>query len=355
MKISRLAIAVAASIAFVSSANAANQGSWTIGAATGWAHAFDYNIPNSYRFNDVRIDSDGYAFKLYGEYNFTNWFGLGLAYDYINEQGVKFRNDYNSFAGPNSGSEFHSNIAELYGKFAYTFGSEGSDLFFKIGPTCNWTTYMGSTSAKVGAVIGVGANFAIDRNLGVRVGYDYFYNVARTEFVKADTYPYGDDSSKDRIDEGLLYVGLQYSFGGEQAPAAPTVVRMNERHSLDAGVLFPFDSSVMSAEGKEAVSHVVTSASKFNNPSYEVYGYTDRIGSDAYNNKLSQKRADAVSAELANNGAHPTVSEGRGKSSPVTGDKCDGIKKKKDLINCLAPDRRVEVLVSGDVVVEKKD
>ncbi|MBQ4246767.1 MAG: OmpA family protein, partial [Succinivibrio sp.] len=83
---------------------------------------------------------------------------------------------------------------------------------------------------------------------------------------------------------------------------------------------------------------------------------TDRIGSDAYNNKLSQKRADAVAAELQNNGVTTLkASEGRGKSNPVTGDKCNSVQGRKALIDCLAADRRVEVVVTGDTTkVEKQ-
>ncbi len=39
--------------------------------------------------------------------------------------------------------------------------------------------------------------------------------------------------------------------------------------------------------------------------------------------------------------------EGRGEADPVTGTQCDGVKAKKKLISCLAPDRRVTIRVSG--------
>ncbi len=48
-----------------------------------------------------------------------------------------------------------------------------------------------------------------------------------------------------------------------------------------------------------------------------------------------------------------TTSEGRGKADPVTGDKCDTVKGKKALVDCLAPDRRVEVIVTGEVEVDE--
>ncbi len=80
-----------------------------------------------------------------------------------------------------------------------------------------------------------------------------------------------------------------------------------------------------------------------------VVGYTDRIGSDAYNQKLSEARARTVADFLVGKGlaASKVAIEGRGEANPVTGTQCDGVKGKNQLIACLAPDRRVEVRVSG--------
>ena len=85
---------------------------------------------------------------------------------------------------------------------------------------------------------------------------------------------------------------------------------------------------------------------------YEVIlaiGHTDRIGSAAYNQKLSVRRANAVKKYLTDKGieANRVYAEGKGKTQPVTkpGD-CKG-KPGKKLIACLQPDRRVDVEVNG--------
>ena len=81
-----------------------------------------------------------------------------------------------------------------------------------------------------------------------------------------------------------------------------------------------------------------------------IIGHTDRLGSRSYNQKLSVRRAEAAKRYLVEkrgiDAALITV-EGKGKTSPVTSAAdCKG-KRRKDLVVCLAPDRRIEVVVRG--------
>ena len=70
---------------------------------------------------------------------------------------------------------------------------------------------------------------------------------------------------------------------------------------------------------------------------------------DAYNQKLSEKRAAAVKEYLVAKGieANRVYTEGKGEKQSVTGDKCKGDKKTAALIDCLQPDRRVDIEVIG--------
>ena len=81
-----------------------------------------------------------------------------------------------------------------------------------------------------------------------------------------------------------------------------------------------------------------------------VTGHTDRIGAQAYNLKLSTRRADAVKAYLVESGVPSSTIAVKGVngSNPVTKpEDCKGRKPTARLIACLQPDRRVEVEVSG--------
>jgi OOP family OmpA-OmpF porin len=78
-------------------------------------------------------------------------------------------------------------------------------------------------------------------------------------------------------------------------------------------------------------------------------GHTDRFGSDAYNQKLSERRAAAVKTYLVSKGidANRVYTEGKGEKNPVTKPgQCPGPKSKK-VIECLQPDRRVDIELIG--------
>ncbi|MEN6584725.1 MAG: OmpA family protein [Sulfuricella sp.] len=122
--------------------------------------------------------------------------------------------------------------------------------------------------------------------------------------------------------------------------------------TLQAETLFDFDKSVIRADGKKTLDdEVVTKMKQY--PQVEVVlvtGYTDRIGTDAYNQKLSQRRADAVKAYLTGQGVEDKRIEtaAKGEADPVVS--CDNIKgrvsgKNRKLVECLQPNRRVMVEV----------
>ncbi len=136
------------------------------------------------------------------------------------------------------------------------------------------------------------------------------------------------------------------------APAAPVaggVKPSGEKITVAADALFDFNKAVLRPAGKAKLDELVSKANAIKLEVILAVGHTDRIGGDAYNQKLSEKRAAAVKEYLVSKGieANRVYTEGKGKKQPVTGNKCKGNAKTKALIDCLQPDRRVDIEVIG--------
>ena len=116
-----------------------------------------------------------------------------------------------------------------------------------------------------------------------------------------------------------------------------------------ADAFFDFDKSVLKPEGKAKLDDLVSKVKGINLEVIIAVGHTDSVGSDAYNQKLSVRRSEAVKAYLTGKGieANRVYTEGKGETQPVTGNKCDNVRGRAAQISCLQPDRRVEVEVIG--------
>lgn len=134
------------------------------------------------------------------------------------------------------------------------------------------------------------------------------------------------------------------------APAAPVITSQKITYQADA--LFDFDKATLKPLGKQKLDDLASKIQGMNLEVVVATGYTDRIGSDAYNNRLSLRRAQDVKAYLVSKGIDSSrvYTEGKGKKNPVTTG-CNQ-KNRKALISCLAPDRRVEVEVVGTQQVQ---
>jgi OOP family OmpA-OmpF porin len=128
---------------------------------------------------------------------------------------------------------------------------------------------------------------------------------------------------------------------------APAPVIQSQKITYQADALFDFDKAILKPAGKAKLDDLGSKIGDLNLEVVVATGYTDRIGSDKYNDRLSLRRAQAVKAYLVSKGieANRIYTEGKGKRNPVTTG-CNQ-KNHKQLIACLAPDRRVEVEVVG--------
>jgi OOP family OmpA-OmpF porin len=132
-------------------------------------------------------------------------------------------------------------------------------------------------------------------------------------------------------------------------PAPPKPAPKPEKVTMASTVNFDFDRYVIRPDARSKLDDLV---GKLRDVTLEVViavGHADRLGSDAYNMKLSVRRADSVKAYLVSKGiaASRIYTEGKGERQPVKD--CKGDKKTKELIACLEPNRRVETEAVGSV------
>ena len=122
-----------------------------------------------------------------------------------------------------------------------------------------------------------------------------------------------------------------------------------EKVTLDAGALFDFDGYELRPEGRAALDEFLGRLDGATLGTIRAVGHADRLGSEGYNQILSEDRAEAVKAYLVSKGIEPgrVQAEGRGATQPVTKpDDCVG-GNRASVHACLQPDRRVGIEVAG--------
>jgi OmpA-OmpF porin, OOP family len=113
-----------------------------------------------------------------------------------------------------------------------------------------------------------------------------------------------------------------------------------EKVTFAADVLFDFDKAVIKPEGKSKLDDLANKVRGINLEVVIAIGHADSIGSDAYNQRLSVRRAESVKAYMVSKGVEPNrvYTEGKGEKQPVANNRtADGRSK----------NRRTEIEVIG--------
>lgn len=223
------------------------------------------------------------------------------------------------------------------------------------------------------ANVGLGAQYLFNDSFGLQADLRYQWSRARAKITDLGTGTTASDYGS--VGNSLLSLGGIFRFGApapmpvvevtpepapvaavveapapmpapEPAPApAPVVCKPTmETITVAAEKLFGFDKADLKDDGKATLDEAATKIKE--NADIElvlVTGHTDRLGSDTYNQKLSERRANQVKAYLVSKGvdANRLQAVGKGESEPVVA--CDGVKGSKALKECLQPNRRVVI------------
>jgi len=124
------------------------------------------------------------------------------------------------------------------------------------------------------------------------------------------------------------------------APAVVAAPAVASKVTYAADAFFDFDKSVIKPEGKAKLNDLADKVKAINLEVIIAVGHTDSVGSDAYNQKLSMRRSQAVKAYLVSKGIDKTriYTEGKGEKQPVADNKTKEGRAKN---------RRVEIEVVG--------
>ncbi|GJH42612.1 outer membrane protein A [Pasteurella canis] len=343
MKKTAIALTIAA-LAAASVAQAAPQANtFYVGAKAGWASFHDGL--NAFKPTlDVKRNSVTYG--VFGGYQITDNFAVELGYDDFGRAKVKSKTNGLTY-GKHTNHGTHLSLKASYPVL------DGLDVYARVGAALIRSdykiadevtqvpnsVYVRNHSLKVSPVFAGGVEYAFIPELAARIEYQWVKGVGKYK-----------DANGNRLDYtpsiGAVTAGLSYRFG--QAVAMPEIV--SKTFTLNSDVTFGFDKADLKPAAQNVLDGIYGEIAQLKSASVAVAGYTDRLGSDAYNLKLSQRRADTVANYLVAKGVaqNAIMATGHGEANPVTGNKCDSVKGRKALIACLADDRRVEIAVKGN-------
>ncbi len=341
---------------------------WYIGANVGQARAKidDPRITSSllaagFTTTSIKDDDRDTGYKLFTGYQFNRYFALEGGYFDLG----KFGFTANTIpAGTLRGDlKLRGLNLDLVGTLPIT---DKLSAFGRVGANYAETK---DTFRGTGFVIVRNPNPSTKAtNVKYGAGLQYAFNDAWAMRLEGERYRV-DDAVGNKGEIDLYSVGVVYRFGrpapapapyvartpdpvavapepvapvAPQAPATPAVQPRFEKYTLSATELFAFDSAELRLPHPR-LDEIATALNRNREVSNVVItGYADRIGSNQYNQRLSERRAISVKNYLESKGidSNRMKAQGKGESNPVV--VCTD-KKRPALIKCLEPNRRVEV------------
>ncbi|WP_404972525.1 OmpA family protein [Vibrio campbellii] len=324
----KVAIAVAAVVAggLINSA----QAEMYIGGKVGMTTLDDACYLNS------PCDDDAFGAGMHIGYDFTDIIGLEYGVDYLGDYKANFK------SGANTVDTIDGDLwaLTLAPKFNWHL-NDTWNLFAKIGGA-----YMMSGDEKDFVPTGsLGAEYTIDRNWSVRAEYQRYQDIS--------------DDVLDDMDANFFGIGFNYQFAAAPVVAAVVTeevleeepVMMTKTHKEEYGSgTFEFDSAKLTDSVSERLDNFVNFLNEYPQAQVEITGYTDSSGPAAYNQKLSERRAQAVADYLIAAGidADRFTVTGMGEENPVADNSTHEGREQNRRVEVVVPEFQYEELVQPE-------
>lgn len=314
-------------------------------------------------------DDKDNAYKVFLGYQFNRLVGMELGYFHLGQFNLQARN---AGGGTLDGKFLMQGVnLDVVGTLPIT------DNFAALGRIGG---QYARTRDTFGGSVPIANRTPSERELNLKLGVGLQYAFSPAIMVRAEVERFRiNDAVGNKPTVNFYSASLVMPFGRSAAPAprsamaAPAYVEPRQvpmavaapqavvavappaplpsKVSYEAESMFSFDKATLRPEGMQALDGFVQQLRGAQYATINVQGYADRLGSDAYNQKLSLERAEAVKTYLVDSGkldAGRIKAAGMGESSPVTAPgECVGNVETAALVRCLRPDRRVEITVAG--------
>ena len=258
-------------------------------------------------------------------YDFGNNFSIESTYDYLGHFDTNFTG-----AGPASGDLTALTLAPKFNVGV----SDATDIYGKLGVAMwDWSSRAGDVDDHT-ILAALGVDHRANDLVNLRLEYQYLPDM---------------DKSYVDVDNHLISAGVTFHFGRSSEPAPEPVVVVEEVvvaevvetkkyvfSEADEVELFAFGKGELSSQAAQALNHMLKRLQDFEESTAVIIGHTDSVGSEAFNQKLSEQRAQSVADYFTSNGvsADRLSVVGEGESNPVASN---------DTEDGRAKNRRVEI------------
>ncbi|MGY4028282.1 OmpA family protein [Aeromonas rivuli] len=308
-----------------------------VGAKAGWVHG--HNACESQR---LTCDNDALGAGIFAGYELNDWLALEAGYNYFGSM----KADYPALGHSDVTAPYTGKVQGIeLGAKPYWDLNESTSLFAKVGTLAWWTDVTGeevgyqhsASDNGWSPMLGAGLEMAMTDNLSARVEYQWFHNVG------------GSATGGSSIN--MLSAGVAYHFGSKAA--APVVVApvaaQVEPEKVEAmtlqlsevagGVLFEFNSATLTPAMVDALQPALTRLQDYRQALLTIQAHTDSRGSQAYNQKLSERRAVSVNNYFVDKGiaASRLTLDAKGETMPIADNRTDAGRAQNRRVTLTSP------------------